>query len=496
MKILILFLSIRLVFGSDIVVSNIEKCAEMAKYYIETHNVTTAELAIIVSTCEGVKGPCGSGLGGGFQATIYNGNCNKTLYLNARERAPTQYDPNDTRAVAYIGVPSTLKGYEYLYKMNMCGTHPVLPWKDLFTKNIKFAEELSEATLAQTLRRIADEGPVSSLYKKDGYLHKKMVADLTEVNSHVKSSDILGYTVKTLKPFRHTCLSYKVATTRIPGSGSTFILGCKIVTAALPKLYNLSPEKRFLFMYHTLRYMYSLKPYLRSKHVDIGEIFDNSELIAKSILRKIDKPWTKKTITQFGNYTMRINPPRHRRKVGTANMVMKRGKYAISLTATINYGCGSGLKSPRLGFYYNNQLRDFDDSETPNRPAGQKNPQSAISATVLYSKRNNPVFQIGSAGGSYIIGSIFNTFYNYFVNNMTLVNANKAGRCLPLYNGHDETLRCESTVSENIKSIFKGFGFSESFNSKSGQVTACSTARKKPEAAFDHRRGGGIYIKN
>lgn len=518
---------IKLVSGvSEIVVTNHPKCTQMAKDYITKHDVTPPELAIIISVCESIVNPQDAGLGGGFQAVIYNGQCRKSLYLNSREVAPAAYDPAVERQYGKIGVPSMLKGYEYLYNMTLCGVTPALAWKELFTQNIQLAKtgwtitnttkrvmtrlstmshslEINSQTnimknpkLSKTLEIIANEGPSSSLYKVNGFLHNQMMADMHAANSFIQSSDLLKYDVKHSTPFPKPCLGYNIATTRIPGSGSTFIMGCKIVEAAYDRLINLSYEKRFLFMYHTIRYMYSLKPYLRSKHFNLSELLDNTGQIANDILNSLDRSWDLTTIRTFGNYKMVIDPPRHRRQTGTTNIIIKRAKYAISMTSTINWSWGSKLYSDRLGIFYNNQLNDFGAVGEPNGPMPEKQPQSAISALILYSNRSNPVFQIGSAGGSKIIGSIFNTFFNYFVNNMTLLEANSKPRCIPKYSGHTEKIYCESEVQESVKKAFHNFNMQIKFEKEGGYaaVTACSTLRNRPEGAYDIRRGGEVYI--
>lgn len=517
-----------LVFGvSDIIVTNHPKCTQMAKHYIKQHTkITPTELSIIISVCESIVNPQDSGLGGGFQAVIYNGRCSKSMYVNSRERAPAAYSHEEQKEFGLIGVPSMLKGYEFLYNLRVCGSGPVLAWRALFTSNIELARtgwtitnttkrvigrlltiehslKIDSATntmknpkLAKTLEIIANEGPSSSLYKIDGHLHNEMMADLNAVNSFIQSSDLLTYEVDVSKPFNKTCLGYNLATTRIPGSGSTFIMGCMIVEAAFDRLKDLSYEKRFLFMYHTIRYMYSLKPYLRSRHFNLSTLLSNTEQMANDILNNLDQRWEQIPIQKFGNYKMTIDPPRHRRQTGTTNIIIKRGKYAITMTSTVNWSWGVKLFSDRLGIFYNNQLKDFGEVGEPNYPAPGKQPQSAISALIMSSKRNNPVFQIGSAGGSKIIGSIFNTFFNYFVNNMTLDEANRKPRCIPTYTGHAEKIYCEMEIEESIRRAFKNLNKEIKYEKEGGYaaVTASSTLRNGPEGAFDFRRGGEVYI--
>lgn len=284
--------------GTDLIVTNHPKCTEMGKLYMQRYNVTAPELAIIITTCEGIVNPHYSGLGGGFIATVFNGNCQQSKVINAREISPMSYTTMTARNYNEIGVPSMLVGYIYLYTMKMCEVSPVLPWKDLFAENIKLAQNgwavipgnekfvnmlkdirghtieissdrkrMKNPVLARTLENIASTSQPSF------YLENQMIHDFYEVGSLIQLSDIQNYrlyiqTPDTSVKFRN----YTIITSTIPGSGFTFILGCKIVEAVFESLTSLSSEDRKLFMYHTLRYMYSLKPFLKNPLVLQDEV--------------------------------------------------------------------------------------------------------------------------------------------------------------------------------------------------------------------------------
>lgn len=524
---LFLIFLIKCVLSTDIIVSNHPVCTEMGIKYIKEYDVTVSELAIIVSVCEGIVNPQYSGLGGGFMAVVYDGSCkDKPISLNSREKAPAAYDSDSRRKYGEIGVPSMLKGYETLYEMKLCGKKPKLEWIDLFTENIKLAKHgwvislntkkllpriknvdhtlnislnedwMNNPTLSKTLERIANEGPLSSLYQENGYLFNQVLNDLQTANSFISSNDLLQYTADTSETFEHRCLNYTIATSRIPGSGSTLILGCKIINEALSDLNGFSDEQKFLFMYHTLRHMYSVKPYLRSKFFNLTTFLENSDIIAREIVELVKRKlkWDLEPFRKFGNYIINDDRVRFKREFGTTNIVLRRGKSAITMTSTVNWYFGSRLCSKDLGIFYNNQLKDFDYKNTPNGPKGGKTPQSSTTATILYSEKGNPVFQIGAAGGSKMIGVVFNTFFNYFIRKMDLKSANEMGRCTPQYLNQQETILCEKNVEEKVKKMFKDIGMNVTYTDELlGGVTASSTVHNKPEAVFDIRRGGSSF---
>uniref|UniRef100_A0A336MX02 CSON007502 protein n=1 Tax=Culicoides sonorensis TaxID=179676 RepID=A0A336MX02_CULSO len=516
---------------SDIIVTNAKVCTDIGKYYIEHFDANPLELAIIISTCEGIVNPQYSGLGGGFLATIFNGYCanyniDPTRVVNAREKAPSNFVPN-AGEFSEIGVPGTLKGFSMLYEMSQrmraCGVEPKLEWKDLFTENIKLAEtgwnetphfkknwhelgnvphpfisiaqgKIKNEKLANTLRIIANKTSLT-LYHQNELFHRTVMNELRSVNSQISSDDISSYKTFVKYADKNLCFNYTIIGSDLPGSGATFVLGCKIVEAAYGTLQTLTREERTLFMYHVLRYMYSLKPHLKSPNVQnvLQRIYGDATNIANHILNTFESAWNPKRIKKFGSFVIHENV-RHKREHGTTNIVIRRGKFAVTMTSTINYAWGSKLASS-LGFFYNNQLKDFDDVGSPNEARPNSTPQSSTSAMILYSKKMNPVLQIGAAGGDEIIGAIFNTFFNYIVNNMTLFDANKAPRCMPRYRNNVESVYCEKEINRALKKKFKDFGKKIVYaTERFGGVTASSTFRNKAEAAFDKRRGGSVYI--
>lgn len=504
------------------VISNYEVCRNMAEYYIKTYRVTATEIAIIVSTCESIVNPVDPGLAGGFHATIYHGFCNKGLYLDASVRAPMGYVPGSTKCFADTGVPLMLKGYQYLYNMKICGISPALEWKDLFTENINLAKNgwhvkentiskvkrltkslvIDEKTklmknplLAKTLEMIALDGPSSSLYDNDSVFHSKMIQELGD-RSFISSSDLARADVNTNDTFEYDFLDYKIITTTSPpGSGSCLILGLKIIESAVLELRELSSEDQVIFLYHTLRYMYSMKPFLDENPSKVDEIIKTAPNIAQDILSNLNKPWKKEPITEFNVYKIDVDPSRFTPKSGVNDIVIRRGKFAISMSTVTNRRGGQKLFSNNFGMVYNNLLRDFDGT-LPTR-AANKQPLSYSAATILHSKdrKFEPVFTIGATAQLNPFGSILNVMFQYFVNEKTLTEANVVPYCSPKYRQGQEFVVCDNKIVEAIK-LFRKLGAKEVMkfsDNLHGGVTASSTVRDRLESVFDVQNGGAVY---
>ena len=91
---------------------------------------------------------------------------------------------------------------------------------------------------------------------------------------------------------------------------------------------------------------------------------------------------------------------------GTTHFVVRdRWGNAASMTASIETGFGSRLMA--AGFLLNNELTDFDRSGQPvaNRVEGGKRPRSSMAPTIVF-RDGAPVYLVGSPGGSRIIGYV------------------------------------------------------------------------------------------
>jgi gamma-glutamyltranspeptidase / glutathione hydrolase len=97
----------------------------------------------------------------------------------------------------------------------------------------------------------------------------------------------------------------------------------------------------------------------------------------------------------------------HPRQSTTHLVVSDRHGTVASYTFTIESTGGNGIVVPGYGFLLNNELTDFNfDSPThPNRAEGGKRPRSSMSPTIV-TRRGEPVFAVGSPGGSTIIPTV------------------------------------------------------------------------------------------
>lgn len=516
---------------SFIVANNVE-CTNIGKNLI-LRGATAPEVFIAVAVCEGVVHPMDSGLGGGFQAVVYNETCRSSYYLNSREKAPTRWPScgnNQAELTKFIGVPSALKGYEYLYTSNRCSYKPRLHWPELFkpAMNLAYGGWKSSYTFSNILQRfqfgnlfgtnfggtsitnhrlgdfikqIMAEGPKSSLYEPNGHINRVVLNELGLVNEFMTKSDIVQYNVTVGATIKCKFMGYRVETTDLPGGGRLICLTLSILDEVFKgdvkkRIINTKIE-RFILMAEMQRYILTMHNHL--KRYKYKTLLKQTKMIARKLVKRFKsraKNWQLGEVHKYGaiklpNINFVPNP------FGTTNVVVKVDGVTIVATSTVNWSFGSQYFSEKYGFFYNNQLSDFNkfDPTHPNYCHANATPQSSISATYFLNKRNRTVFMVGAAGGKKILSSVFGVIYNYFIERMPLQKAVDHTRCL--VNIRHNVIGCEADLDPAIKKVFKRYYPDSEIKIKheSGYsaITAATSLRGRNEAVFDKRRGGSGY---
>ncbi len=104
----------------------------------------------------------------------------------------------------------------------------------------------------------------------------------------------------------------------------------------------------------------------------------------------------------------------------------------VSYTLTIESTGGAGIVVPDRGFLLNNELTDFNFTDTqggndPNLPAPGKRPRSSMSPTIVLHD-GEPLLAVGSPGGSTIITTVLQILMNRIDLGMDLPDALAAPR--------------------------------------------------------------------
>jgi gamma-glutamyltranspeptidase/glutathione hydrolase len=433
---------------------------------------SAVDAAITALLVLNVVEPQSSGLGGGAFALIHGPD--GLASWDARETAPMGAEaemflgPDGNplpflQAVASgrsVGVPGLLRLMNELHKR-----HGRRPWADLFAPAIDLArqgfpvsprlakliednrdrlsrspaaaqflpkgkpltegETLENPDLAETLQRIAIEGP-EILYTGD---LGEAIAAAVRAGPQPGTLDVVDlgdYQVKERPP---VCIEYRslfrICSMGPPSSGATTIgqvmglldrLKLNDLTLDGPELWHLFAEASRLAYADRAEYLADsdfVRVPLRGL-LDPGYLMDRARLIndAEAAFGEADSgdpPWRE------GH---RFAPDLQDELPGTTHLsVIDRNGLAITLTASIETAFGSGRMAG--GFLLNNQLTDFsfrpfDEDGTPiaNAVEPGKRPRSSMAPTVVYrlAAPERPYVLAGSPGGSripeYIAGAL------------------------------------------------------------------------------------------
>lgn len=505
--------------------TNSPNCEKPVRKFIQEHNPRIQEIFIFTNICEGIVNPTDSGLFGGFQGVLYFSECDKGIYINAREKSSHQHKQG-----SIIGIPGTLKGYESLYNMDICKKNKKkTPWKYILQPMIELAfngwqinKELQYLYMDKThiyhvinenndfikiknpklslfLEIIRDEGPSSSLYKKNGNLLKHVLGDLQNKSlSSLTRYDFENYQVKILKSNTNlTFQGYKIYATKLPGNGISINFGLKVIDEANAYLNSIKKQShRNLFLLYLLRSMTAIKN-VRFFKFNYDEIYREANNTAKFIIKEI-KILTKKynnsataeyfpmkIPTKIGKLSLKKAKKFKLDQFGTSNIVIKMNNSAISITSSINWTFGSGLFSHKFGLPYNNQLDDFSDITRSNRT-----PLSSMDPTIFV-KNKKAVFAIGAAGGYKIMSATISPIFHVFVSKMNLSDAIDYPRChLKLHQDVENfTIVCEQ-LKKSTKKLLNKYKIKIETNIQNSY--SATTAFYNKQTVFDKRRGGSI----
>ncbi|XP_044731150.1 uncharacterized protein LOC123294125 [Chrysoperla carnea] len=530
--------------GDNIVVTNNPYCTQIARELIEKGG-NVREVFIAASLCEGLVHPMDSGIGGGFQAVYYNfeNNHPNSIFIDSREKSPgsSKFTKSSTKIGGNsIAIPSVLAGYEAVYNidkhnnllqwpeiiqpvLNLCqnGYYMSKPTKAMIElivrSNNRTQVQINKLTIPKycdTLTQIKSDGPSSSMYRANGHLHKLLLQDLRSVKSTITSRDIENYKVGIIQPAVTRFEKYTVYSTKAPGSGQAILFALKIIE----RLRKVIPSKatvdeKIVYLLKILKYTYTLKPHLREiSENEINKIINGaSQSLAEGIVQAGFK--LQNTIpTKFGDVTLpklQTSPSR-----GTTNIVIKIGKSAITASSSIGSLFGSGIFSETMGFCYNSHLRDFSNPNWRRNGKPLKNiagPNKVTSSTIspvimVDDSTGEPVFQIGSAGGSHILSAIVNTCFNYFILNRSLKDSVAACRIMPKLNYSRNEVIYSYECIDNERSFFnnntakrlRSIGVVFKYGKTAGYAAVTSLSKLRdgyPEAVFDNRRGGSSFIE-
>ncbi len=298
----------------------------------------------------------------------------------------------------------------------------------------KAGEIFVQSDLAETLKRIAAEGP-KGFY--EGKTAELIEADMKANDGLITREDLAKYEVKWREPSTAYYRGYKITSMCPPSSGGAIIAEILNVmeNADMRTLWAASPAQALHVMAEAMRQAYADRSeYMGDPdfvNVPVAEL--TSKEYAKKIYDRINP--TKATPSDF------VRPGLTQLHEGTNtthySVVDKFGN-AVAITYTINETWGSGAAVEGAGFMLNNEMDDF--SIKPGVPnvyglvggdansiAPFKRPLSSMSPSIV-SKDGKTILVVGSPGGSRIITTTLQVIANVIDRRMAINAAVSAPR--------------------------------------------------------------------
>lgn len=428
------------------------------------------DAAVAAALCIGVVLSVSSGIGGGAFMVVRSSSTSQTEAFDMRETAPFaasqnmyQNNPKDkTLGALSMGVPGELAGLHAAWLK-----HGRLPWKTLFQPAIELAKNgfvvsptlgdyiagdaekiLKDPGLTQlygpngtllkggdlchnvelghSLEIIAEQGP-QVFY--NGTIGENLVKDVREAGGILTMEDLRNYKLEITDAVTVNVMGYTIYGMPPPSSGT---LALSLVLNILDSYGSPDAARGNLGLHRlieALKHMYAVRMDLGDPNFEnIGDTV--SKMLSPSFAKNIQHKILDNTTFPPEYYMNRWSQLRDH---GTSHMcIVDADRNAVSLTTTVNYHFGAGLRSTSTGILVNNEMDDFSTptdispDKLPPAPTNfiepNKRPLSSMTPLIV-TKDDQLVGVIGGSGGMHIIPAVIQVFLNHFILGMKPLDA-------------------------------------------------------------------------
>jgi gamma-glutamyltranspeptidase/glutathione hydrolase len=475
--------------------------------------------------------------GGGFMLVWFDG---KPYFLDYRETAPAaahkdmflDADKQVVKNLSLIGhqasgVPGTVMGLWLAHKK-----FGSLPWQDLVAPAIHYAEtgfivaenqyqyradllqqlegktnfaqyfgamkageNFKQPELADTLKRIAAQGPDDFYQGKTAQL---LVAEMQRGNGLITMEDLAAYRAGWREALVTPWQDKQLISAPPPSSGGI----------ALAQLLGLKQRRSSDFTgvtHNSSQYVHLIAELEKRVYADRAEYLGDPGFVKVPQQQLLDSKYLDKRAKEINplniSATKAIKPGLEGYHTTHFSILDKHGN-AVSNTYTLNLDFGSGVVVQGAGFLLNNEMDDF--SAKPGVPnvfgvvgndanaiAPGKRMLSSMTPSLLV-KDNQVELVVGTPGGSTIITSIFQVITNLFDFDMPLQQAVAAPRFHHQLLPKDQiTMEPFSPLSAEVQQQLRQKGYklhTQGWNL--GDVQAIQATPEGVQAAADPRSRG------
>lgn len=407
------------------------------------------DAAVAVGFALGICEPQSSGIGGGGFMVIRFAKTGETKFIDFREIAPKNANPDmwkvdkdgnvegNEKIVGgkSVGVPGEVKGM--LYALETYGTmnrnqvmQPAIDMaengykvsavlnrdmKNSFERIDKYpatsklylkdglpydvGDTLKNPELAASLKKIMNEGE-KAFY--EGEIAEKIVKSVQADGGPLTMEDMKNYKIRVSEPLVGHYRGYEIITSAPPSTGGAHI----IQILNILENYDMSKVKPGSAEYYHL-FSEAIKMAFadRAKFCGDTEFVDvplngiTSKDYAKDLAKKID---LKKSQTYIEGDPWKWNES----KDTTHYSIVDKEGNIVAVTKTVNDVFASGMVAEGTGILLNDEMDDFDTGHgKANSVESFKKPLSSMSPTIVL-KDGKPVLSLGAPGSTRIITGV------------------------------------------------------------------------------------------
>lgn len=294
-------------------------------------------------------------------------------------------------------------------------------------------DTLVQRELAETLFRIANEGPVGFY---EGITADRIVAEMGNGNGIITHEDLKAYEAKWRNPVESTYRGYRVVSMAPPSSGGIALIG-------MLKSVERFPLAEWGFQHDsTVRAMVEAQ---RRVYADRATYLGDPDFYEVPMMALLDSAYNAGRMqdVDFAQASLSSaisagTPVPAESEETTHFSIVDAAGNAVSITTTINGSYGSHVVVDGAGFLLNNEMDDF--SVKPGAPnmyglvGGEANAiqpgkrmLSSMTPTIL-ERDGKLAMVVGTPGGSTIMTSVFQTILNVVDFGMNMQQAVDAPR--------------------------------------------------------------------
>jgi len=337
--------------------------------------------------------------------------------------------------------------------------------KRIFQKGGAFydvGETLAQPELAQTLERIAKNGP-NEFYEGD--TAKRFAGEMAKHGGIISLADLKSYAAIERTPLQGTYKNYTIITSPPSSSGGIALL------EMLGILEGTGYEKGGAGSASAIHYTAEA---MRRAYADRNEYVGDPAFVKVPIAGLLDPAYLSKLRASID--PERATPSdsvKPGKPVGSESMetthysVVDSEGNAVAVTYTLNGGFGNGITVPGLGFLLNNEMDDFSSKPGTanmfglvqgenNAIAPGKRPLSSMTPTIVV-KDGKLFMTAGAPGGSRISTAVLQVILNVLDFGMNVQDAIDAPRVH--HQWQPDKLSLERGISPDTVALLKSRGY-------------------------------------